>query len=321
MRRLILANSDYSNHMTDEGDQLQRGLEAAGWILAGAGFADDCKDVPTLLGRHRPDVVFVQDKRDWSPDSPGAFRKDIGFERLDALAASPAFKVAVVKDAGTTVDYQRRFCEEICADAVVTYYHDAVVLAGSPYLAGYGRIRTYHTVNSRDVCEINLRQQRRRGVVSGAIGGYYPLREFAVNNQENLGLEWIRHPGYGNAGSFTRRYLHTLAQFKTHLATTSVFHFALRKIIESVAVGCTPITNLPFEDKLPGIDGALVRVPDDITLDELRDVIDEAENAWDMKQRIHWATVACEIYDFRQMGARLSWQIIRAVHERNSVHV
>jgi hypothetical protein len=36
MSKLVLANIDYRRHMTDEGEQLQAGLEAAGWILAGA---------------------------------------------------------------------------------------------------------------------------------------------------------------------------------------------------------------------------------------------------------------------------------------------
>jgi hypothetical protein len=329
MKRLVLANIDYEptvngrgGHMTNEGMQLQRGLEVAGWVLAGAGFGDGCRDVPMLIERHRPDIVFVQDKRDWDPSSTGAFRKDIGFTKLSFLAErQEIFKVAVVKDAGTMVDYQRGFCEEIAADAVVNYYSEESVLAGSPWLTNYPRIRTWHTLDPIEVAGIDLRQERKRALVSGAYGQVYPLRCFIIANKRRLRVEQLEHPGYGNRGAHTGRYLRHLAGFKVHLTTSSQFHFALRKIIESVAVGCTPITNLPYSDNLPGIDGALIRIPDEISVGDLCDVIDRAEQAWDFDERFQYAKIAADLYDFRRMGQLLSDDIVRAATmKRDSVH-
>ena len=99
-----------------------------------------------------------------------------------------------------------------------------------------------------------------------------------------------------------------------HVATASRFHFALRKIIESVAVGCVPVTNLPAWDVLPEIDDALVRVPDAISMGDLRGVIDAAERGWDLDRARHFAERALEFYDYRAAGLRLDAAILEAAH-------
>ena len=95
MSNLILGNRDYGPagdgwgaHMSDEGYQLQAGLVAAGWEICGNGYGDNCADVDVLLERFTPEVVFVQDVRDWLPESPIKFRKDLGFRNIDALGRS-----------------------------------------------------------------------------------------------------------------------------------------------------------------------------------------------------------------------------------------
>src|SRR5688572_28038885 len=136
--KLMLANVDYRSHMTSEGNELQLGLESAGWKLVGAGYDDGCRDVQHLLDRHRPEVVFVQDVRDWSPASPGSFRKDIAFTGIRELAKrKDVVRLTVCKDAGSVQDDQRAFAESINADAIVTYYHAKSVLAVSPWLQNY----------------------------------------------------------------------------------------------------------------------------------------------------------------------------------------
>src|SRR5262245_15955299 len=99
--------------MSDEGMQLQRGLEAAGWTLAGAGFGDGCRDVVELIDRHRPAVVLVQDKRDWDArNAGGCFNPHITFKHLEALAAhDDIYKIAVIKDAASMQSYHQAFCE------------------------------------------------------------------------------------------------------------------------------------------------------------------------------------------------------------------
>lgn len=303
MSKIFLSNRDYRNHLTDEGEQLQLGLEAAGWTLVGFGYGDGCRDVPTLLARHQPSAVLIADKRDWDPSSPGAFRKDIGFENLSHLQKHPElFKICVVKDAGGMQDYHRRFCEEVQASAILTYYHDRSVRPLNPWMMGYPTIRTYHSV------DFLLRYEtvnRKRAVVSGALSGVYPLRQMAVLNAGRLGLTILRHPGYSNRGSRTADYLKEISGYKVHVATASRFGFALRKIIESVLVGTTPVTDLPEYDVLPGIDKALVRISPNVSVAELKDAIDYAERTWDAEERRQYAEAAAKLYDFRATGKAL----------------
>jgi hypothetical protein len=100
-------------------------------------------------------------------------------------------------------------------------------------------------------------------MVSGAASNAYPLRQRVIRDALDLGVDVLRHPGYGNQGPRTPEYMRHLAGYKVHVATASMYGFALRKIIESVAMGCTVVTDLPAYDVLPEIDGALVQGPAD----------------------------------------------------------
>jgi hypothetical protein len=303
--RVVLGNIDYRLHTTDEGEQLQAGLALHGWVMSGRGY-DDVLDCSEMLARYAPEMVFVQDKRDWDPQSGGAFRKDLGFVNLEALAARPdVFKICPVKDAGTSVPYQHQFCKEVGADVVLTYYHDKSVDLCSGFLGRYKKLRVYHSVDSELIRSMNLLGPRARAVVSGATSHViYPLRERAFRQSAELGVYRHGHPGYGNRGNNTPNYLGVIAGFKVHLATASKFGFALRKIIESVAVGCTPVTDLPAYDVLPEIDGALVRVDPKIGNRALRAVIDRAERLWRLEERMEWSRKALEFYDWKAQGRR-----------------
>jgi hypothetical protein len=310
--KLLLANIDYTpgpgcGHTTDEGDQFQRALEHAGWTLAGAGFGDGCRDVRVLLERFEPELVLVHDKRDLDPASGICFRPGLLPEHLGELAKRrDILKLAVVKDAGSSIEYHRQFCEEIGADGVVTYYHHRSVLNVSPWLKDYLQIRTYHTVDARRCAALNLELPRRRALVSGAVSKTYPLRKLVMDNARQIGVEVLRHPGYRNKGTFTPAYLETLSRYRVHVATCSSYAFALRKIIESVAVGTTPVTNLPSYDVLPAIEGALVRVSPSATLAEVWDAVDAADRTWNLEERLEYAKAAQLFYDFRTQGERLS---------------
>lgn len=305
MNKVMLANRDYETHMTDEGHQLQLGLQQAGWHLSGKGF-DGLTDCREIIDKLKPEVVIVHDKRDWEPNK-WAFRNDIGFENISALVDSVPVRLGVVKDAGSMVEYHRYFIHEIKATAILTYYHKDAVEAQAPWMASYPHVRTYHSVDAdyiRARC-LDPDKERKRGLVSGALSNIYPLRMMATKMCRNLGIDSIWHPGYNNDGTRTNDYLVKLSKYKVHIATSSRFHFSLRKIIESVAVGCIPITNLPAYDRLPAIDGALVRVPDDIHWHDLREVIDRAEASWDWNERMMWAEKCLGYYDYLQMGCRL----------------
>lgn len=313
--RLVLANRGYAAHTTDEGLHLEDGLAHAGWTLAGFDVGDGCVDVPTLIKRHQPSVVMVQDVRDWHRENRwGCFDSRYHFERYEALQDCGAFVATPFKDAGSAPEVQREFFRTIEPDALITYYHArAVNEASSDYATMWRQIRTYHSIDADLVRSIPLDGDRRRGIVTGATGvGVYPLRQRVFEQSKRLGIDGHGHPGYGAKGCDTPRYLRQLAGYKVHIATASRFHFALRKVIESVAVGCVPITNLPAWDVLPEIDDALVRVSDSITMGDLHGVIDRAERTWDLDRARHFATKACEFYDYRAAGRRLDAAILEA---------
>lgn len=309
--KLCLALHEYKSHLTDEGNQIQLGLQHNGWTLCGAGFGDGCRDVAQLLDRHNPEAVFVNDARDWVASSPGAFNKNVAFTNTQELASrKDIVRLSVCKDAGTAQRFQREFAEHIGADGMVIYYHPRSVLAVSPWLQSYPLIRTYHSVDA-DFCNtLAMSRQRKRGLVSGAQNPtVYPLRNFVTKHARALDIDVLPHAGYGNRGCRTPEYLRTLAQYKVHVATASSYGFALRKLIESVAVGATPVTDLPSYDQLPGIDSALIRIPSGAGFFHVKEAIDFAENSWNFDQRMEYARIARELYDWRVIGKALDTKI------------
>jgi len=310
-RGLVLGNIDYLLHTSDEGHQLQQGLVDAGWEIAGVGYGDGCADVPTLLERYQPEAVFVQDVRDWLPESNISFRKDIGFTRIEALGDSACRCYTVLKDAWGWHPEQSKVAGQIDATAIATYYHHNVVRDVAPWTDDYNLLRIYHSMDGELWQEMFLgrdcsQAQRKRAIVTGADAKCYPLRRLALRNAAKLGLDTMKHPGYGNRGADTPRYLREISQYRLHVATASKWEVAFRKIIESVCCGCTPITNLSPDDKLPVIDAALVRVPTNISVPELQKVIAEADAQWDWHERQNWAINAINYYDYRQAGRRFS---------------
>lgn len=314
MNRLVLANHYYSQHMTNEGLQLQEGLQHAGWTLAGPHYGDGERDVRRLILQYHPEAVFVQDKRDWDPDSgcPGA-TPDLKFQYLGVLSGYQGLVSVVVKDGGPDgSDYHEAFCRETKPSAVVLYYHPLSVLKYCPWLSQYKLVRTYHSVSHADVPPFARAEDRRPICGSGAmLSDVYPLRNRVAPRASEFGMVWLPHPGYSNnAGPDTPNYLSFLNSFKVHFATSSSYGFALRKIIESVACGCTVVTDLPTYDVLPEIDRAIIRVKPSITDIDLKAVLNEAVASWDESGRWKWAQKALRYYDYREVGFRLSRSLL-----------
>jgi hypothetical protein len=321
MNRLVLGNIDYKRHVTDEGEQLQAGLVEAGWGIEGYGYGESRTDVREILSARRPDVVFVQDPRDWGwrGDHSGCFNANVEFRSIEELAdRKDIFKVTVCKDAGSRVDYQREFARAIGADAILVYYNTKAVTTVAPWLNEHELVRIYHSVDGEFIRKLPWNDDRKRGLVTGAVSAVYPLRQRVFAAAHEIGVDWMRHPGYGNQGTQTPEYLKILSQYKVHVATASRYHFALRKIIESVACGCTPITNLPAWDKLPAIDGALSRISDDASVEEIRVAVDAAEKAWDPAAAKFWAAKALNYYDWHSAGQRnSSWiEVVREFRDQ-----
>lgn len=319
MSAVVLANIDYRRHMTTEGDEFQEGLRSAGWTLCGVGY-DGLTDVPHILDTYRPSRVVVHDKRDWDPQSSIAFRKDIGFTRLSALKAYEGFKAVVVKDAASSLPYQKAFYDEVGADAAIVYYHERSARMHGMWLQDRPLIRTYHSVNLDALDGIPLDAPRRDVMVSGAASNAYPLRQRVIRDAAVLGVDVLRHPGYGNLGPRTPAYLSHVAGYRVHVATASMYGFALRKIIESVAVGCTVVTDLPDYDVLPEIDGALVRVRPTAGTDEIKRALEQAVQSWALDARLVWAEKARRFYGHEAIGARLD-RALAAAAARHEVRV
>jgi hypothetical protein len=314
---IVLANADYRSHMTDEGWQLQQGLAHAGWRLVGRGFDPDEVDVQKILDQiEPPEACFIQDARDWDKTHPGCFDPAVSFEHIELLHDQPFPKIVVVKDAGSVVEYQQEFAERVGASMAVHYYHDRSILPLSPWLDALTRLRTYHSVDaSQCIRHYAFGARPKKAMISGAMHpNVYPIRwqfyEAACSGRSVVDL--LPHPGYGNQGRQVDFYLKTLSQYRVHVATASKYGFALRKIIESVAMGCTPVTNLPAFDVLPEIDGALTRIPHRAQYNDICGLIAAAERAWNPEERLHWATRAWAFYDWRAMGTRLAARIAEA---------
>jgi len=305
--------------MTNEGEEFQAGLWCAGWTAVGRGY-DELQDVREILDRYRPELIVTNDKRDWDPESPISFDKSVGFHGIHHLRGyTDGLTFINVKDAGSMPEYHAQYFHETGAAGIIVYYHEHNVRKVARWIPSDARlIRTYHSVNKDRIAKINLHQPRKRCLVSGATSSlFYPLRVTARGAQRFIGLDNLPHPRHGMRGSQTETYLQKIAQYKVHIATASKLGFALRKIIESVAVGTTPITNLPEHDVLPEIDGALVRVPTTSSVTGLRVAVDLAERSWNLEERLEWARKAAEYYDFRAVGMRLSENLIAFARRRH----
>lgn len=316
---VCLANVDYLKHTSTEGNELQEGLRHAGWVLSGVGY-DGLRNVEAILDRYKPERIFVQDVRDWLPASNISFRKDIGFDRMHAIGAAGVPAFTVIKDAWGWEKEQSGLARGIRAKGIAAYYRTEMVRQVAPWIESYSVFRIHHSVDADLIRQaLSGRTERRDALVSGFLQPCYPIREAAFREASLLGLDVVKHPGYGNAGQDTPNYLRRLLGYKVHLATSSRWGCAFRKIIESVACGLTPVTNLPAADILPEIDGALVRIPSALAaqfqenkrppqsaLLELKEIIRYAVARWNLDERMVYAQRALHYYDWKEAGARLS---------------
>lgn len=74
----------------------------------------------------------------------------------------------------------------------------------------------------------------------------------------------------------------------------------------SSACGCRVITDLPSDEILPEIDGNLVRVHPEISLLEMKDLINSLVSSYDEERQREYARLAQARYDYRVEGRRLA---------------
>lgn len=316
--RIGLAVEDMKRHMTNEGWELFAGLEFAGYRLAGYRLPFEETDVSKIV-QSDPSVLVIQDKREWTNKTAGGGQNPkYQFHNLDCLKErDDIFKVGILKDAHNDADVHKQFAEETGLHARIVYYDPAAVRRVAPYTENETLIRTFHTVDPKVVPEYSA--IRQGCLLSGAASGKaYPLRRRLFRTQLPR-TTLLKHPGYHRRSCQTPKYLEILSKHKVAICTSSIYGYALRKIIEATACGCIVVTDLPKEDRLPGIDDNLVRIPRHIHPKKVESLLNELYHTYNSERQENFAEIACSFYDYRAMGKLLSANIekLRKHYDRN----
>lgn len=312
--KIMLATETMAHLMSSEGHQLQRGLECNGYSLWGPKLPNGESDTRRILDQTNPSTVVVQDKREWDPVMGGCFDKTVAFTNTSMLAERPdIFKVTICRDAHQNPDYHCQAHAEIGCHAWIICYHPDTICKLAPWLRREHLIRTYQSIDSNEIPSFVPPSGRKGAVLSGALSNHiYPLRTRlaqAIARERMPNTEYLIHPGYHACGSTSVAYLQSLSRFKVSICTASIYGYALRKLIESTACGNVVITDLPQADRLPGIDGNLVRVSPEATVAELRDVVQQAVADYDPERQREYARRACDYYHYTTLYAKLASEI------------
>jgi hypothetical protein len=309
---IVLAVESMNMHMTDEGWQIEAGMEHGGYRLCGYRFKESSTNLTDLYTRYLPDVVVVQDKREWDV-KPGNFREPkAAFQEVDCLNhRSVVFKVTVLKDAHCHPEYHRDSAEEMGCHAWIVYYHPKIVCKLASFVRPQHLIRVYHTIDRDKVPEFQI-GQRHGTILSGAISGVYPLRSRLLREAEQIpNMACLKHPGYHRNGSCTNEFLQTLSRFKVAICTSSIYGYALRKIIEATACGCHVVTDLPTDEVMPWIDGNLTRISPSTSSQEVGRITAQLCKEYDPEIQEWYAGRAKRWYDWKAAGLRLVSDIER----------
>lgn len=314
--RAALAVPSMRHHMTDEGWQIMLALKSAGYSLYGHGIeGGNTVDVREVLRLSDPSTVLVQDEREWRGLTTGK-----GFDRRETFQHSEClcqrediFKLTILKDSHQNPPFHSESAVRMGVHAWVVYYHPGIISHLAPYVRPEHLVRTYHSLDSelvtRTVPSVEGKG-RRDAVISGAVSGAYPLRQKIIANLDKIeGLHHLPHPGYHRHGPNVEFYLRHLSGFKVSLCTASKYGYALRKIVESTAAGCRVITDLPCDEKMPGIEANLVRVRPDISVPDLVRVVAEVAASYDEEFQREMSYRATRLYDYRFLGAKLALDI------------
>lgn len=316
--RIGCAVESMKQHTTSEGWEIFEGLQHAGYKLVGCGLPVNENNLYNIIRDTVPGTLLLQDKREWDYKA-GDFRDPKAqFHNVSELKKhNDIFKGTILKDSQQRPEYHRQSAEEIGAHFWVVYYHPRIVHYLAPYTRPQHLIRTYHSVNVNHIPALNWRPQTRAyALLSGAMGGAYPLRTRMRDNIRSMcdlpkgnTVNYLPHPGYHRKGTATPSFLKTLAGYKVAICTSSMYSYTLRKIIEATACGCIVLTDLASDEVLPCIDGNLIRVHPNITPKEVGRIIKNAVEKWDSEKQKLYSDIAKEHYSHIAVGKRLAEDI------------
>jgi hypothetical protein len=309
---IALAVESMSKHVSNEGFQVFQGLEYAGYKLYGYNIPEgNTTDVKEIL-RREPSAtsVVVNDEREWNFDPRNYREKNAKFIGIEELAQrKDLFIGTILKDAQQRTAFHRDSAQRMGAHFWVIHYHPRIVKHLATYVRVPHLIRTYHTVDKDDVPSYSAKD-RHGCLLSGFIWPCYPLRQRLFREVDKLpDTMTLQHPGYSRNGCHTPNYLNLLSKFQVAICTSSIYSYAVRKIIEATAAGCMVITDLALDDALPYIDSNLTRIHPNTPTAEIAELIKTLCRKYDPKVQQEYTEKALEFYDFRVSGLRLSQDI------------
>lgn len=310
--KVAMAVESMARHMTDEGYQIMQGLQDAGYTLAGYKCTFDTTDTIDICKTLKPETLVIQDKREWDL-RPRDFREPKALFRNVNYLKSRAniFKLTILKDAQQRPEYHMQSASEMGVHAWIVYYNSVIVARLAQYTRPQHLIRTYHSIDSNLVPLFlpgSSETNKRKGcLLSGAVHTVYPLRTMLYRRKGLLpDTDTLSHPGYHMRGCQTPAYLRTLSRYKVAICTSSMYGYALRKIIEATACGCMVVTDLPVDEILPEIDGNLIRVPPSISVTSMGRLLQRLYEMYNPDTQWYYADKARKWYDYRQVGIRLA---------------
>jgi hypothetical protein len=297
---LSLGVASMKDHMTDEGWQITYGLSQNGYRHVGYGLEVPLTDMREVIETQLPGTIVLQDKREWEIER-GSFRDPHArFRSVNILQNHPEiFNLTILKDAQQRPQWHAEAAKEMACHAWIVYYHPDIVHHLAPYTRRQHLIRTYHSLDPAVVPTYSP-ENREGCLFSGAVSGAYPERQHILR-MKSLPIAVMQHPGYHRKGCNTPDYFRTLTKYKVALCTSSIYGYALRKIIEATAAGCIVITDLPVEDQLPCIDNNLVRINPDISQEELTALIHKCCAEYDPEVQCAYADEAKWFYDYKRI--------------------
>ncbi|MFH1739540.1 MAG: hypothetical protein ABIH23_11080, partial [bacterium] len=308
----------FRRHMDNGRWLFQLGMETQGYLSVGGGVPPpgvDSVDVSQIMDRHHPNIVIFWPRYEWDPQEWGGTEvlDEHCFRNWECLAEMPeVLRVVVFHDAGSARRQQRRWHEALRPHLYLTWYHPQSVVALAPHIREDQILRTYHVID-RDFAP-RIMERDGVAVVSGAyVPDIYPLRTRAAlaaqNGSLGPGIGLLSHPGYSQTGSTSNAYMTTLSRYRVALCTASSYRFALRKIFEATVAGCRVVTDLPDYDFLQGIDGNLVRIPQDTDVSTLREIFQREADEWNLERQKYYASEASRFYDWRVVSEQLATQL------------
>jgi len=311
LRGIVGTIKKYDYYTCDEISLLQEGLDKAGYAQAGRGAIFDDVDLVKLTDELRPEVLLMQERMYWKTHRHYDCPADAWFTGVLEVGRKPdLFRAVVYRDVCHCLYDNHLYHVEFNPHAYVVYYHPWIVRKLCPWILTEQMVRTHHSINPDDVPEFDPDRQGGT-IITGAKGlPAYHLRTPLIDNVRfgrwGNDVTYVQHPGYDFEGSNAARYMKMLSGYRVAICTTSMFGFAVKKIIEATAAGCIVITDLPAFDSLGPIDDNLVRIPVNADHNYVRRLCVDTANHWDAKRQHGFACHAIQHFNHIDVAQRLA---------------